>query len=168
MAIPPFIAELRRHVGHDLLWLPGVTAVVRRGAGEATEVLLVRRSDDGRWTPVTGIVDPGEEPAVAAAREALEETGTVIRVDRLARVGVTDEVRYPNGDRSVYLDLTFACTWVEGEARVADDESSEVRWCTRDAMGELDPPVDEAMLGRVDAALADESRARFTAGTVAP
>ena len=168
MAIPPFIAELRRHVGHDLLWLPGVTAVVRRGAGEATEVLLVRRSDDGRWTPVTGIVDPGEEPAVAAAREALEETGTVITVDRLARVGVTDEVRYPNGDRSIYLDLTFACTWVEGEARVADDESSEVRWCTRAGMGELAPPVDQAMLVRVDAALADECRARFATGTVAP
>ena len=38
-------------------------------------MLLVKRSDNGAWTPVTGIVDPGEEPAVAAAREALEETG---------------------------------------------------------------------------------------------
>ncbi|MBA2773338.1 MAG: DNA mismatch repair protein MutT, partial [Nocardioidaceae bacterium] len=39
MPIPDFIVRLRQKVGHDLLWLPGVTAVVLRGE----EVLLVRR-----------------------------------------------------------------------------------------------------------------------------
>ncbi|MGO1582440.1 MAG: NUDIX domain-containing protein, partial [Actinomycetaceae bacterium] len=73
MGTPDFIVELRRHVGHSLLWLTGATAVVVRGADP--EVLLVRRADDGRWTPVTGIVDPGEEVADAAVREVLEETG---------------------------------------------------------------------------------------------
>lgn len=178
MAVPDFILELRRGVGHDLLWLPGVTAVVRRGPrveanpgsnpGTDPEVLLVRRSDDGTWTPVTGIVDPGEEPAVAAAREALEETGVTITVDRLARVGVTDEVVYPNGDRSVYLDLTFACTWRSGEAHVADDESTEVRWCTPAELDALEPPMLPAMRARVEAALTDEVAARFTPSTGGP
>ncbi|KQT92227.1 hypothetical protein ASG49_09815 [Marmoricola sp. Leaf446] len=164
MPIPPYVAALRSHVGHDLLWLPGVTAVVRRARGPATEVLLVRRVDDGTWTPVTGIVDPGEEPAVAAAREALEEADVVIRVDRLARVGVTDEVAYPNGDRSVYLDLTFACTWVSGEGRVADDESTDVRWCTRDELEDLRPTLAAHMRARIEAALSGESAARFVTG----
>ncbi|ROR92583.1 NUDIX hydrolase [Nocardioides aurantiacus] len=164
MPIPPYVADLRSHIGHDLLWLPGVTAVVRRGTGPATEVLLVRRSDDGTWTPVTGIVDPGEEPAVAAAREALEEADVVIRVDRLALVGATDEVAYPNGDRSVYLDLTFACTWVSGEARVADDESTDVRWCTPDELEDLRPAMAARMRARIDAALSGESAARFATG----
>ena len=31
-------------------------------------VLLVRRSDDGSWTPVTGIIDPCELPSEAAVR----------------------------------------------------------------------------------------------------
>ena len=88
----------------------------------------MRRADNGRWTPVTGIADPGEEPAVAAAREALEETGVRIRVDRLAATAVHGEIVHANGDRATYLDLTFACTWLEGEAHVADDESSDVRW----------------------------------------
>ena len=35
---------------------------------------------------------------------------------------------HANGDRASYLDLTFACTYVSGEAHVADDESSDVRW----------------------------------------
>ncbi|MCW2868525.1 MAG: hypothetical protein JWR20_2713 [Marmoricola sp.] len=164
MPVPDFILELRRGIGHDLLWLPGVTAVVRRGAGAATEVLLVRRSDDGSWTPVTGIVDPGEEPAVAAAREALEETGVVIRVDRLARVGTTDEVVYPNGDRTVYLDLTFACTWLSGQAHVADDESTDVRWCSRAELDALQPPMTAAMRERIEAGLAPEVAARFSVG----
>lgn len=161
MAVPEFIADLRARIGHDLLWLPGVTAVITRESGE---VLLVKRSDTGAWTPVTGIVDPGEEPAVAAAREALEEAGVEITVDRLARVGVTDEVTYPNGDRSVYLDLTFACTWVSGEARVGDDESVAVRWCAPDAFDELDPPVAGHMRERVAAGLTDEVAARFVTG----
>src|SRR5688572_24350242 len=102
--IPDFVVEMRRMIGHHPMWLPGVTAVITRGDGH---LLLVRRSDNGAWTPVTGIVDPGEEPAVAAAREALEETGVVVRVDRLCVVGVHPEVTYENGDRAAYLDLTF-------------------------------------------------------------
>ena len=68
MPVPDFILELREKIGHDRLWLPGVTAVVTRGE----EILLVRRVDNGQWTPITGIPDPGEEPAQAIAREALE------------------------------------------------------------------------------------------------
>ena len=53
--------------------MPGVTAVVLNPP--RTHLLVVRRADDGRWTPVTGIVDPGEEPARAAEREVAEEAG---------------------------------------------------------------------------------------------
>jgi ADP-ribose pyrophosphatase YjhB (NUDIX family) len=154
MPVPEFILEIREMIGTHPLWLPGVTAVIRR----EDEVLMVRRSDNGAWTPVTGIVDPGEEPAVAAAREALEETGVVIRVDRLASTSVMREVVYDNGDRASYLDLTFACTWVSGEAHVADDESTDVRWWPIDAL----PPMSESMGQRVADALADEREARFT------
>jgi 8-oxo-dGTP pyrophosphatase MutT (NUDIX family) len=153
--IPEHVLALRAKVGTDLLWLPGVTAVVRHP--ERAEVLLVRRADNGAWTPVTGIVDPGEEPGACAAREALEETGVVIRVDRLASTSVVPEVRYPNGDRAAYLDVTFACTWVSGEAHVADDESVDVRWWPVDDL----PAMSPHMRARVDAALSDEREARF-------
>ncbi|WP_457190596.1 DUF429 domain-containing protein [Nocardioides sp. P5_E3] len=151
--VPDFVLALRDKIGHDPLWLPGVTAVVRRG----DQVLLVRRADNGHWTPVTGIPDPGEEPAVAAAREALEETGVRIRVDRLAATGVHGEIVHANGDRATYLDLTFACTWLEGEAHVADDESSEVRWWPLSAL----PPMSDIMTARIEAATSGETAARF-------
>jgi ADP-ribose pyrophosphatase YjhB (NUDIX family) len=153
MPIPPFVAELRALVGTRELWMPGVTAVVRRG----DELLLTRRADNGRWAPVTGIMDPGEEPGVTARREALEEAGVEISVDRLASVGVSPRVTYPNGDRAVYLDLTFACTWLSGEAHVADDENLEVRWWPVGAL----PPLGESLRERIDAALAAETAPRF-------
>jgi len=158
MPIPDFILELRQKIGQDRLWLPGVTAVVRRG----DEILLVQRSDNLQWTPVTGIVDPGEEPAVCAVREAMEETGVEIRVDRLAMTSVSGEFTYPNGDRAIYLDLTFACSWVSGEPYVADDESVDVAWRPVDRL----PPMGAWMTERIEAALSDEREARFRSQAV--
>ena len=153
--VPDHVLALREKIGRDLLHLPAVTAVVRHP--ERAELLLVRRADNGAWTPITGILDPGEEPAVAAAREALEETGTVIRVDRLASTSAHPETVHVNGDRASYLDLTFACTWVEGEPHVADDESIDVRWWPVDAL----PEMSRVHLDRIAAALSDEREARF-------
>lgn len=162
MPIPPYVAELRALVGTRLLWMPGVTAVIERTGPAGREVLLTLRADNGEWAPVTGIVDPAEEPGVTAAREALEEAGVEVRVDRLACVSVIPEVVYGNGDRSAYLDLTFACTWLAGEARVNDDENLDVRWWPADAL----PPMDPAALERIDAALSDEVAARFVSPAV--
>ncbi|MDQ3615678.1 MAG: NUDIX domain-containing protein [Actinomycetota bacterium] len=153
MSVPDFVVDLRRHVGHKELWLPGVTAVVRRDA----EVLLVRRSDDGEWTPVTGIVDPGEQPAVAARREVLEETGVVVEVERLAWVNAGPPVVHVNGDRARYLDHCFTCRYVEGRAHVADDESVDVGWFGSDDLPEMGPIFAE----RIACALEAGSRTRF-------
>lgn len=151
--IPEFVVELRGLVGDLELWMPAITAVVRRG----DDILLVQRSDNGRWTPVTGIIDPGEEPAAAAAREAMEEACVEIRVDRLASISSNHRVTHVNGDRAVYLDLTFACTWLSGEAAVGDDESVDVRWCP---VTEL-PDMPGYLRQRIDDALGDEERTRF-------
>lgn len=159
--IPDFVVELRRMVGTHQLWLPAVTAViVRDQTGEqdgAREVLLTLRADNGRWAPVTGIIDPGEEPAVAAVREAREETCVDIEVQRLASVGVSPPVTHVNGDRGIYLDLTFACAWTGGEAAVGDDENTEVRWWPADALPDMAP----SLLRRIEAGLSDETATAF-------
>ncbi len=49
-------------------------------------------------------------------------------VERLAWVATTDVVTHVNGDLAQYLDHTFLCRYVSGEAHPADDESSDVRW----------------------------------------
>ncbi|GAA2179123.1 NUDIX domain-containing protein [Brooklawnia cerclae] len=132
MATPEFILALRSRIGHDPLWLSGVCAIVLRPWDGPAEVLLVRRSDDGTWTPVKGIMEPGETVPQAAVRECLEETGVRIEVDRLVSVGVVGPVRYDNGDVSTYLNLTVRARWVAGDAHVGDDESTEVGWFALD------------------------------------
>lgn len=130
MPTPPFIVDLRASIGHAPLWLMGANALVIRG----DEVLLVRRSDTGEWAPISGIVDPGEHPSETAVREALEEAGVVIEVERLLWTVVMDEITYANGDRCRFLDHGFRARWVSGEPYVADEESTEVAWFPVDAL----------------------------------
>jgi 8-oxo-dGTP pyrophosphatase MutT (NUDIX family) len=139
--IPEFIVELRQHIGHALLWLPGITAVVIRDH----QVLLVKRSDNHAWTPVTGIVEPGENPADCAVREVLEEAGIDAAARRLAWVHVTRPITHANGDHAQYLDHVFRMDWLSGEPFPADDESLEARWFDLDKM----PEISEDMRRRI-------------------
>lgn len=142
MATPKFILELREKIGHDLLWLTGITGVV---LNEGVEVLLVRRADDGRWSLVAGILEPGEQPAVGLAREIQEETAVVVEVERLVSMQSLPPAGYPNGDQVQFLDLCFRCRHLHGEPRVNDDESLEVRWFPLSDLPALSPREHEAI-----------------------
>ena len=122
MAISPYVTRLRAHVGHDLLLLPGVSAVVRNAGGQ---VLLARRSDNGCWSLPAGIIDPGEQPSDAVLREVFEETGIEVEIERVGGVA-THPVVYPNGDRCEYLNVWFRCRAVGGRPRADNDESLDV------------------------------------------
>src|SRR6478609_966557 len=158
MPIPEFVAALRSHVGTGLLWMPGVSAVVVDDDGR---LLLGQRADTGQWAVVSGILEPGEDPAVGLAREVLEETGVEVVVDALVAVTVTPPVEYPNGDRSQYLDLAFVCRPASPDAaaaaRVADDESLAVAWFAPDALPDDLALSSRERLAHATAFLADPS-----------
>ncbi|MGW0771873.1 NUDIX hydrolase [Streptomyces sp. NPDC002676] len=137
MAIPEHIRELRAAVGSQhLLWIPGVNAVV---IDDADRVLLQRRKEDGLWSVLSGILDPGEEPAAGIVREVWEETGVQVMPEAITSVTVSPPVTHANGDRAQYLEVCFRCRPVGGKARVNDDESLEVDWFPLDAL----PPLGE-------------------------
>lgn len=137
MATPEFILRLREKIGHDLLWLIGVSAYVEDGEGR---LLLGRRSDTGEWALVYGINEPGEEPADTVIREVAEETGVDVVPTDLVRVRAQrHETVYANGDRTQYLDLMFVCRLADdgsAEPCVGDDESLAVGWFAPDALPE--------------------------------
>ncbi|MFJ9030397.1 NUDIX hydrolase [Streptomyces sp. NPDC102274] len=148
MATPDFIREIRATAGHQLLLLPGVSAIVFDDEGR---VLLGRRVDTGRWSIIGGIPEPGEQPALTAVREVYEETAVRCVAERVVLVQALKPVTYPNGDECQYMDITIRCRAVGGEARVNDDESLDVGWFAVDAL----PALEEFALFRIKQALTD-------------
>ncbi|MFF4395064.1 NUDIX domain-containing protein [Streptomyces sp. NPDC001480] len=149
MPTPDFIREIRASVGHQLLWLPGVSAVVFDDEGR---VLLGQRADNHKWAVISGIPDPGEQPADCAAREVYEEAGVRCVAERVVLVRSGTQVTYPNGDVCQFMDIAFRCRAVGGEARVNDDESLQVGWFEVDAL----PKMDERQNFLIKQALSDE------------
>jgi 8-oxo-dGTP diphosphatase len=135
MAVPEYVTKLRAHLGHDLILLPAASALVHDDDGR---ILLLRRSDNGRWSLPAGMIDPGEQPADAVLREIHEETGVRAEVVRVAGVA-THRVVYPNGDNCEYLNVFFHCRAVSGTPRPDGDESLDAAWFAPDDLPELDP-----------------------------
>jgi ADP-ribose pyrophosphatase YjhB (NUDIX family) len=84
-------------------------------------IVLVRRAIEpgyGKWVFPGGYVDRGEEITLAAIREAKEEAGVDVRIDRLINI-----YSYPG--RAPVI-VVYAATWLAGELAV-DDEGLEAR-----------------------------------------
>ncbi len=91
-------------------------------------IVLTRRAIEpgyGRWVFPGGYVDRGEEVRTAAMREAREEAGIDVRLDGL--VGIYS---YPG---TTAVIIVYRATWTGG-ALAIDDESSEIRTFTADAL----------------------------------
>lgn len=159
MPTPEYILQLRQSFGQGRLLLPGVSGVVVRddpGTGRR-DLLLVRRSDTGRWSLPAGIVEPFEQPATTLIREIAEETGVVAEVERLALLTTDPDLVYPNGDRCQFVSMCFRCRFVSGEAVVGDDESTAVGWF---GVEEL-PELHALQLRRIACALAERADCIF-------
>ncbi len=85
-------------------------------------VLLVRRAQNparGRWTLPGGFIDAGEDPAAAAERECLEETGLEVRV-----VGLVDVIYDDEHDEGVGIVIVYRAEIRGGRLSAQDDAES--------------------------------------------
>lgn len=129
MPSSPYVQELRALVGHRLLVLPGVTAVIRHD----DRFLLAQQRDSRLWSLIGGGIEPEEEPAHAVAREVTEELGVTPRVGRIigAYGGEQLSNSYPNGDRVSYVTVAYECTLPERRLTLEHDEVQAVAWVSR-------------------------------------
>jgi len=109
----------------------GANAIVLNQEGE---VLLIKRSDNGRWCLPGGHVDYGETIEQTAVREAYEETGVRVEVERLSGVYSKPYAAKEGLSRpSHYVIVALVCRPVGGELRVSQ-ESTEVRYFAPDQL----------------------------------
>ena len=130
--------------------LVGVGAVIV----ENGRVVLIKRGKPpllGEWSIPGGMLELGETVRQGAEREALEETGLVVRATKL--LGVFDRVVPDEQGRILYhyVLVDFLCEKIAGELRAGAD-AAEARWFSQEEVPQLNLAEDTARV--VQSALA--------------
>lgn len=97
-------------------------------------VLLVRRVNEpyrGLWTLPAGFVDAGEDPARAAERECLEETGLSVRAQR-----VLDVIAGQEHERGADFVIVYQAE-VLGGVLSPNDDADAAEWFEHDHLPSL-------------------------------
>ncbi len=114
----------------------GVVALIER---EGT-LLLEQRADAGRWGLIGGVVEMGESLEGALRREVEEETR--LAVSRFSLFGTFSDpsrrIQYPQGDVLRIVTLAYAVEVEDFGALALSDESTELRFFSRDELPRVD------------------------------
>src|ERR1043165_2937066 len=108
--------------------VPSVVAFVQNDAGQ---VLMIQRSDNGRWALPGGGHDVGESISDTVVREVWEETG--VKAEVVGMCGMNPD----NGEVRQRFSLCFPARPVGGELRTSN-ETPQVRWVDPAALTTLD------------------------------
>ena len=115
----------------------GTSAIILDDAG--TNLLLTRRTDNGRWCLPGGAMEPGESIEECCLREVWEETGLVVRIVRLLGLYSTPHrvTSYGDGQRWQTVSATFVAEITGGSLGVSD-ETTAVGFFSPQAMAAMD------------------------------
>jgi ADP-ribose pyrophosphatase YjhB (NUDIX family) len=118
-----------------------VRVVLFRGSNE---LLMVReKADQNRWTPPGGWADVGCTPFEVAAKEALEETGLVVKPVRL--LALFDKRKHGHPPQPWYAYKAFILCEIHAGALLQEtSETLEARWFKQTEL-----PLHELSLDRI-------------------
>ncbi len=127
-----YIHELRKLTGPRKLILNCAAVLIQR----EDKILFQRRTDNGKWGLIGGLVEMNETYAQAALREAREETGLELELEHFLGIYHNHNMVWSNGDAAHVLCAYFSAHIASGEPRI-DEESYELRFFGRDEI----PPL---------------------------
>jgi ADP-ribose pyrophosphatase YjhB (NUDIX family) len=111
-----------------------------------SQVLLIRRSDNGFWALPGGCQNLGETPEECAIRECQEESGYIVQIKEL--LGVWSSMRYEYINypwkENQFTHLLFHAEIVSGNPTTSD-ETTEIRWFNESAL----PPLSDGHAPRI-------------------
>ena len=125
---------------------------------ESGKIVLIKRGKApllGEWSIPGGMLELGETVRQGAEREALEETGLVVRATEL--LGVFDRVVPDNEGKIVYhyVLIDFLCKRISGALKAGAD-AADAKWFTPEEVGKL--PLAKDTAGVIQEALAKTGR----------
>ncbi|THV33626.1 NUDIX domain-containing protein [Glycomyces buryatensis] len=105
---------------------------------EEGRLLLIRRTDTGQWAMPGGGAEVGETVALAAVREAAEESGLDVTITGL--VWAFDKRENNLGDSRMPMIMSFQARVNDPDQpiRLAELEASDHRWITEDEWNTID------------------------------
>ena len=125
---------------HDLRQAIGPRKIILNCAGTLIirddRILFQRRTDNGKWGLIGGLLEMNETYQEAAIREAREETGLEVHLDSFLGIFHNHNMVWANGDAAHVISAYYIASIVSGEPRI-DEESYELRFFSREEMPEL-------------------------------
>ena len=130
------------------------------------KILLIHHRKLDKWLPIGGHIELDEDPEIAALREAKEESGLDVEL-----IGERPPTTSP-GTRALiaprFLDIHrisdthehigmiyWARLKDSNEVKLATEEHHDIRWCSRDDLEKLSPPMTDAVKWYCHQALAE-------------
>ena len=125
---------------HDLRQAIGPRKIILNCAGvliiRDNKILFQRRTDNGKWGLIGGLLEMNETYQEAAIREVREETGLEVRLESFLGIFHNHDMVWRNGDAAHVVSAFFTASIISGEPRI-DEESFELRFFSREEM----PPL---------------------------
>ena len=152
-----YIHSLRKEIGNRKIILNCAGAVIEKDG----RILLQKRSDNGLWGLVGGLLELNETYTEAMVREVLEETGLSVEPESFLGIFHNHDMVWANGDRAHTLGAYFTVRILGGEIRT-DEESLELRFFSPGELPDLFAPdhreAVKAFLSGVRLPLLNENR----------
>ncbi|PFT97353.1 NUDIX domain-containing protein [Bacillus thuringiensis] len=113
MSMSLYYKKIREQLGHELILIPSVAAVIKNEQGK----ILFQYPG-------------GETPEEAVVREVWEETGLKVQVKKQKGVFGGERFRhiYPNGNQVEYIVVVFECEITSGKLKSIDGESLKLQY----------------------------------------
>ena len=118
-----YVKGLRKSIGSQKIILNCAGAIIEQDG----KILFQRRSDNGLWGLIGGLMELDETYEETALREVREETGLIVRFTAFLGIFHNHNMVWNNGDRAHTVGAYYLAEIVGGELRT-DEESLELRF----------------------------------------